>query len=217
TEETNAAVQPGQLLLIDSGGQYLDGTTDITRTVAIGPVDEDAIQPFTLVLKGMIAVTQARFPPGTTGRDLDTMARSALWKAGLDYDHGTGHGVGSFLAVHEGPQRIANRPNAVALEPGMICSNEPGYYKKDAYGIRIENLVVVVPAPEIPGAERSMLAFETLTLAPIDTRLIALEMLRADELAWLNRYHARVCETLAPLVDHETATWLRAVTAPLSS
>lgn len=210
-------LERGNLYLVDSGAQYVDGTTDITRTVVIGEPSSEHRDRFTRVLKGHIALARTVFPRGTSGSQLDALARQALWEVGLDYDHGTGHGVGSFLAVHEGPQRIANRPNAVALEPGMICSNEPGYYKKDAYGIRIENLVVVVPAPEIPGAERSMLAFETLTLAPIDTRLIALEMLRADELAWLNRYHARVCETLAPLVDHETATWLRAVTAPLSS
>ncbi|MEO0459467.1 MAG: aminopeptidase P family protein [Myxococcota bacterium] len=217
SSESERILERDNLYLVDSGAQYVDGTTDITRTVVIGEPSSEHRDRYTRVLKGHIALARAVFPRGTSGSQLDAFARQALWEVGLDYDHGTGHGVGSFLSVHEGPQRIANRPNAIALEPGMICSNEPGYYKKDAYGIRIENLVAVVPAPEITGAERSMLAFETLTLAPIDRRLIALEMLRADELAWLNRYHARVCETLAPLVDHETATWLREVTAPLNS
>ncbi len=170
---------------------------------------------FTRVLKGHIALATARFPAGTNGGQLDTLARRALWDAGLDYDHGTGHGVGSFLGVHEGPQRISKQGAAVALQPGMIVSNEPGYYKEGAYGIRIENLVVVRPAAAPDGAERDMLEFETITLAPIDAALIAPELMSADEIAWLDAYHARVRETLTPLVDGETAAWLAEATRPL--
>ncbi len=207
-------LERNSIYLVDSGAQYLDGTTDITRTVAIGePTDEHRAR-FTRVLKGHIAMARAVFPKGTTGSQIDAFARRALWEVGLDYDHGTGHGVGSYLGVHEGPQRIANRPNTVPLEPGMICSNEPGYYKPDGYGIRIENLVVVQEV-EIEGAERTMYGFETITLAPIDRRLIDPKLLTGGELRWLNAYHARVCETIAPLVDHETAKWLREVTEPI--
>ncbi|MEM6733057.1 MAG: M24 family metallopeptidase, partial [Myxococcota bacterium] len=201
--------------LVDSGAQYLDGTTDITRTVVVGEPSDEHRDRFTRVLKGHIAIARAVFPKGTTGSQLDVLARQALWQIGVDYDHGTGHGVGSYLGVHEGPQRIANKPNEVALEPGMICSNEPGYYKAGGYGIRIENLVVVTPV-EVQDAERTMYGFETITLAPIERRLIEPALLTADELRWLNAYHARVCEAIAPLVDHETAKWLRAVTEPIA-
>jgi Xaa-Pro aminopeptidase len=213
---TNRPLVTGQLYLVDSGAQYLDGTTDITRTVAIGEPSAEMRDRFTRVLKGHIALATARFPRGTTGSQLDALARLALWQAGLDYDHGTGHGVGSYLGVHEGPQRISKLPNRVPLEIGMIVSNEPGYYKTGAYGIRIENLVTVV-AVEIPGAERPMLGFETLTLAPIDRALVEPSLLGADEIAWLDAYHAKVRETLTPLVDAATAAWLAAATRPLAA
>jgi len=209
THKSNRRVQRGELLLVDSGGQYLDGTTDITRTVAIGEPSPDMCDRFTRVLKGHIALSRIRFPAGTTGSALDALARASLWMAGLDYDHGTGHGVGSYLGVHEGPQRIAKAPNSVALRPGMIVSNEPGYYKTGAFGIRIENLQVVTAAKPIPGGDRPMLGFETLTLAPIDRRLIAVEMLSPDERAWLNAYHAQVAAKIAPLVEPEVAAWLK--------
>jgi len=213
---TNRRLEPGQLYLVDSGAQYLDGTTDITRTVAIGNPSAEMRDRFTRVLKGHIALALARFPRGTTGSQLDTLARAALWQAGLDYDHGTGHGVGSYLGVHEGPQRISKLPNKVPLEPGMIVSNEPGYYKTGAYGIRIENLVCVVEV-DVAGAERPMLGFETLTLAPIDRRLIDPALLAAAEIGWLDAYHARVRESLAPLVDPATMQWLAAATRPLAA
>jgi Xaa-Pro aminopeptidase len=201
--------------LVDSGGQYLDGTTDITRTVAIGDPSAEMCDRFTRVLKGHIALASIRFPAGTTGSALDALARASLWMAGLDYDHGTGHGVGSYLGVHEGPQRIAKAPNTVALRPGMIVSNEPGYYKTGAYGIRIENLQVVTAAKPVPGGDRPMLGFETLTLAPIDRRLIAAPLLNAEERAWLDAYHASVATKIAPLVEADVAAWLRSVCAPL--
>ena len=217
TPETEKVLEPGTLFLLDSGAQYLDGTTDITRTVAIGTPNPEMRENFTRVLKGHIALATARFPKGTTGAQLDALARMALWQKGLDYDHGTGHGVGSYLGVHEGPQRISKAPNAQPLLAGMIVSNEPGYYKTGAYGIRIENLVAVQPSPD--GAtgvgEREMLCFETLTLAPIDRNLILRELLDADELAWLNAYHARVREIVGPQVDAETAAWLGQATAPI--
>jgi Xaa-Pro aminopeptidase len=215
THRSNRRTQRGELLLVDSGGQYLDGTTDITRTVAIGEPSAEMCDRFTRVLKGHIALARIRFPTGTTGSALDVLARAALWMAGLDYDHGTGHGVGSYLGVHEGPQRIAKAPNSVALRPGMIVSNEPGYYKTGAFGIRIENLQVVTAAKPIPGGDRPMLGFETLTLAPIDRRLIAVEMLNPDERAWLNAYHAQVATKVAPLVEPEIAAWLKEVCAPI--
>jgi Xaa-Pro aminopeptidase len=205
----------GTLYLVDSGAQYLDGTTDVTRTVAIGAPPAEASDRFTRVLKGHIALATCRFPAGTTGSQLDALARNALWQVGLDFDHGTGHGVGSYLGVHEGPQRISKLPNPQALLPGMIVSNEPGYYKTGDYGIRIENLVVVIPC-DVPGAEREMLCFETLTLAPIDRALIVPALLAPDETAWLDAYHARVREILTPLVDRETAEFLAAATAPLA-
>jgi Xaa-Pro aminopeptidase len=203
------------LYLVDSGAQYLDGTTDVTRTVAIGSADAEQRDRFTRVLKGHIALAMARFPKGTTGSQLDALARHALWQVGLDFDHGTGHGVGSYLSVHEGPHRISKVPNTVALQPGMIVSNEPGYYKTGAYGIRIENLVAVRELEPLPGAERPMLGFETLTLAPIDRALVEPKLLSDDELAWLNAYHARVRDTLTPLVDSGTAAWLKSVTATI--
>jgi len=214
TPESNRRLEPGALYLVDSGGQYADGTTDVTRTVAIGAPTADMRRHFTLVLKGHIALATARFPAGTTGSQIDALARMALWADGLDYDHGTGHGVGSYLSVHEGPQRISKLPNGIALQPGMIVSNEPGYYRTGAYGIRIENLVAVREA-EIAGAERPMLAFETLTLAPIDRALIDRALLTADEAAWVDGYHARVRETIGPLVDPDTAAWLDGATRPL--
>ena len=215
THKTNRRVEPGQLLLVDSGAQYQDGTTDITRTVAIGEPSAEMRDRFTRVLKGHIALARVRFPPGTTGSALDALARQALWMAGLDYDHGTGHGVGSYLGVHEGPQRIAKAPSTVALQPGMILSNEPGYYKPGAFGIRIETLQVVTPAAEIEGGERPMLGFETLTFAPIDRRLIEVALLDPAEHAWVDAYHAAVRDKVAPLVEPEVRAWLEEVTAPL--
>jgi Xaa-Pro aminopeptidase len=206
---------PGTLYLVDSGAQYLDGTTDVTRTVAVGEPDVEMRQRFTLVLKGHIAIATARFPHGTTGSQLDTLARQAMWRAGLDYDHGTGHGVGYYLCVHEGPQRLSKLPSRIPLQPGMIVSNEPGYYKPGAYGIRIENLVAVIAVETPPGGDQSLLGFETLTLAPIDRALIDRELLDRAELAWLDGYHARVREILSPLVDAETRCWLEAATRPL--
>jgi Xaa-Pro aminopeptidase len=215
TGETNAPVTPGELLLIDSGGQYTDGTTDITRTVATGPVTAAQREAFTRVLKGLIAIHRARWPKGLAGRDLDALARIALWQAGRDYDHGTGHGVGAALSVHEGPQRLS-RISEVALEPGMILSNEPGYYRAGEWGIRIENLVHVVPAPALEGADdREMLAFATLTWVPIDRRLIAPALLAPDEREWLDAYHAGVHERLAPHLAGAAAAWLARATAPL--
>ncbi|KMO42468.1 X-Pro aminopeptidase [Methylobacterium variabile] len=213
TRDTDRRVQPGELFLIDSGAQYGDGTTDITRTVAVGTPSPEMRDRFTRVLKGHIAIATAVFPRGTTGAQIDAFARRPLWEAGLDFDHGTGHGVGAFLSVHEGPQRIA-KTGTVALQPGMIVSNEPGYYKARAFGIRIENLVLVEPR-EVAGGERPMLGFETLTLAPIDLALVAPELLTPAEAAWLDAYHARVREALAGLVDPETRAWLIAATRPV--
>jgi Xaa-Pro aminopeptidase len=214
TRKTNRRIAPGELFLIDSGGQYEDGTTDITRTVAVGTPTPDMRQKFTLVLKGHIAIARAVFPDGTSGAQLDTLARQYLWQAGVDFDHGTGHGVGSYLSVHEGPARIS-KLGSVALKRGMILSNEPGYYRTAVYGIRIENLILVTEAAPVLGAEKPLNAFETLTLAPIDTRLIDAALLNADETAWLNAYHARVREALAPLLDAATRAWLITSTAPL--
>src|SRR6202043_3234529 len=213
TRKTNCQIEPGQLFLIDSGAQFQDGTTDVTRTVAVGEPTAEMRDRFTRVLKGHIQLALARFPKGTTGTQPDGFARRALWQEGLDYDRGTGHGVGSYLGVHEGPQRISKAPNTQPLLPGMIVSNEPGYYKTDAYGIRIENLVLVQPADG--SAEREMLGFETLTLAPIDRNLIDASLLDEDEIAWLNAYHTRVRENLTPLVDAETARWLAEATQPV--
>jgi len=213
--ETNRALAVGDLYLVDSGGQYLDGTTDVTRTVAIGPAGAEERERFTLVLKGHVALARALFPRGTSGSQLDALARAPLWAAGLDYDHGTGHGVGSYLSVHEGPQRIAKAGNTIALQPGMIVSNEPGFYRAGAYGIRIESLLHVVERPAPPGAERPPLGFETLTLVPIDRALIDPALLDPAERAWIESYHARVRAEIGPLVDPDTAVWLAGATAPL--
>ncbi|HXC12233.1 MAG TPA: aminopeptidase P family protein [Stellaceae bacterium] len=212
--ETEKHLEPGSLYLLDSGAQYLDGTTDVTRTVAIGEPTAEMRDRFTRVLKGHIALALARFPKGTTGTQLDAFARRGLWQAGLDYDHGTGHGVGSYLGVHEGPQRISKAPSAQPLLPGMIISNEPGYYKTGAYGIRIENLVLVQHA-EANGGEREMMCFETLTLAPIDRNLVEPSLLDDEEINWLDTYHAEVRATLTPLVDPDTGQWLAAATEPI--
>ena len=214
TRKSNRRIAPGDLLLIDSGAQYEDGTTDVTRTIAIGRPTLEMQDRFTRVLRGHIAIARALFPDGATGAQLDTLARQYLWQAGIDFEHGTGHGVGSYLSVHEGPARIS-KLGATPLRRGMILSNEPGYYKTDAFGIRIENLELVVDA-EIPGAEKPVNAFETLTLAPIDRRLVDLSMLSGDELAWLNDYHERVRHTVRVHVDEATKVWLDAATAPLS-
>ncbi|HTZ03898.1 MAG TPA: aminopeptidase family protein P, partial [Xanthobacteraceae bacterium] len=215
TRRSNRQIKPGELFLIDSGGQYEDGTTDITRTIAVGPPGDDMRRSFTLVLKGHIAIARAVFPDGTTGAQLDTLARQFLWRAGLDFDHGTGHGVGSYLSVHEGPARISKLGTA-PLQRGMILSNEPGYYRTGAYGIRIENLVLVAEAAAVAGAEKPLNAFDSLTLAPIDTRLVAPALLTADEAAWLDTYHARVRDALTPLLDAPVRQWLVAATAPLA-
>ena len=215
TKRTDRKLARGSLFLIDSGAQYLDGTTDVTRTVAIGRPTREMRERFTRVLKGHIALARVRFPKGTTGHQLDALARMSLWEAGLDYDHGTGHGVGVYLGVHEGPQRISKALNAVALEPGMIVSNEPGYYKTGGYGIRIENLQIVTPAADIAGGERAMLGFETLTFAPIDRALIVKEFLTKDERAWLNRYHVQVREIIGPQILAAERAWLESATAPV--
>jgi Xaa-Pro aminopeptidase len=215
TSRLNKRTEQGSLLLVDSGAQYLDGTTDITRTVAIGEPSQEMRERFTLVLKGHLALAAIRFPAGTTGSALDALARAPLWMQGLDYDHGTGHGVGSYLGVHEGPQRISKLPNFVALRPGMIVSNEPGYYKEGAYGIRIENLQFVTEAAPIPGGERPMLGFETLTLAPLDRRLVAVDLLTQAERDQLNAYHARVWAEIGPRVDGEVRTWLEGACQPI--
>ncbi|MGA2994955.1 aminopeptidase P family protein [Bradyrhizobium sp.] len=214
TRKSNRRIARGDLLLIDSGAQYEDGTTDVTRTIAIGEPTFEMRDRFTRVLRGHIAIARALFPDGTTGAQLDSLARQFLWQAGVDFEHGTGHGVGSYLSVHEGPARISKLGSA-PLKRGMILSNEPGYYKTDAFGIRIENLELVVAA-EIAGAEKPVNAFETLTLAPIDRRLIDLSMLTAEELSWVNEYHERVRHAVRSHVDDVTKAWLDEATAPLS-
>lgn len=214
TTKTNRKLHEGELYLVDSGGQYQDGTTDITRTIAIGQPDEEMRRCATLVLKGMIAISMLRFPPGTRGSDIDILARQSLWRAGLDYAHGTGHGVGSYLAVHEGPQRIA-KTGTQPLLTGMIISNEPGYYKTGHYGIRLENLIAVSAPEAIDGGEIAMHSFETLTLAPFDRRLIRTDLLEADERRWLDAYHAWVLEEIGPMVDGPVLKWLQEATAPL--
>jgi Xaa-Pro aminopeptidase len=216
TRTSNRTLGKNELFLIDSGAQYEDGTTDITRTVAVGTPTDEMRDRFTRVLKGHIAIATAVFPENTSGAQLDPLARTALWQAGLDFDHGTGHGVGSYLSVHEGPARIS-KLGTVALRRGMILSNEPGYYKTGAYGIRIENLVLVIAAPEPKGAEKPVNAFETLTLAPIDRRLIDSRLLAAKERNWIDSYHARVQEVLSPLLDAATRAWLDAAARPLGN
>ncbi|MGA9412738.1 MAG: aminopeptidase P family protein [Roseobacter sp.] len=216
TEETDSTLEEGQLIVLDSGGQYLDGTTDITRTVAIGAPPQDAAEAFTRVLKGMIAMTRLRWPKGLAGRDLEAIGRLPLWMAGQDFNHGLGHGVGAYLSVHEGPQRLS-RMSTVPLEPGMILSNEPGYYREGAFGIRIENLIVVCTAPDLPGGdpERDMLCWRTLTFVPIDRTLIVTGLLTEEERVWIDTYHAQVLEKIGPRVDTATREWLQAATAPI--
>ena len=213
TEDSNRAVGANELLLVDSGAQYLDGTTDITRTIAIGDPGEEARVQYTRVLQGLIAISRVRFPKGISGRDIDALARFNLWVAGQDFDHGTGHGVGAFLSVHEGPQRIS-RVSEVVLEPGMILSNEPGYYREGAFGIRLENLIVVGVAPPL-GDMRAQLSFETLTFVPFDRRLILVEVLSPGERDWLNAYHAEVLAKLGPRVSAGALDWLSAACAPV--
>ncbi len=219
SEESNLPIKPGAVYLVDSGGQYRDGTTDVTRTMIVGTPTSEMQDRFTRVLKGHIALARAVFPAGTRGVQLDSLARQYLWAAGLDYNHGTGHGVGSFLSVHEGPQRIAaawsSQPgNDEPLQAGMILSNEPGYYKAGEYGIRIENLVLVEPR-DVPGAEKPLLGFRELTLAPIDRNLIDASLLDAGERAWLNAYHARVNAEIGPQLDPAGQAWLAAATAAI--
>ncbi len=221
SEKTNRKLESGSLYLIDSGGQYVDGTTDITRTVVIGEPTDEMRDRFTRVLKGHIAIATALFPKGTRGSQLDSFARRSLWEAGLDYAHGTGHGVGSFLSVHEGPQRISPVGSVQSggdepLQEGMILSNEPGYYKTGEFGIRIENLVLVVKR-EIAGAEKEVLGFETLTFAPIDRRLVQVQMLDPEELVWLNCYHAHVLAKIGPTLSGSDLDWLRKACAPIEA
>lgn len=211
---TNRPLREGELFLLDSGAQYQDGTTDITRTVAVGRPSDEMRQRFTLVLKGMISISMLHFPVGTRGCDIDAFARIALWQRGLDFAHGTGHGVGSYLAVHEGPQRIA-KTGVEKLREGMILSNEPGYYKEGHYGIRIENLILVTAAESIKGGDLPVHGFETLTLAPIDRRLVDADLLSPAELEWLNAYHNRVLAEIGPMVDGATLKWLETATAPI--
>ncbi len=208
SKATVRKLERGSLFLVDSGGQYDDGTTDITRTVPIGEATQEMKECFTSVLKGHIALSIVRFPKGTTGSNLDVLARMALWVKGLDYDHGTGHGVGVFLGVHEGPQRISKAPNNVALLPGMIVSNEPGYYKDGEFGIRIENLQYVTEATDIPGGERPMHGFEYVTLAPLHPDLIVTDVLSQDEIQWVNDYHARVLKEIGPFLEDDVKDWL---------
>lgn len=210
--ETNQTLERNSLYLVDSGGQYNDGTTDITRTVPIGEATDEMRMRFTQVLKGHIAIAQLHFPAGTSGAQLDAFARKPLWDAGLDYDHGTGHGVGSFLGVHEGPQRIAKAGSGQPLKPGMILSNEPGFYKTGEFGIRIENLIVVTPPAPVPGGEREMMTFETITLAPINLDLVDVSLLTDSERNWLNAYHERVRETLTGLLPADLKSWLENAT-----
>jgi Xaa-Pro aminopeptidase len=213
TRKTNRRIRPGELLLIDSGAQFQDGTTDVTRTIAVGDPTPEMRDRFTRVLRGHLAIARAVFPDGATGAQIDAFARQYLWQAGLDFEHGTGHGVGSYLSVHEGPARIS-KLGTTPLKRGMILSNEPGYYKTSEYGIRIENLELVVPK-EIAGAEKPMNGFQALTLAPIDRRLIDVRLMTDDEIAWLDAYHMRVRTTLRGALDDATRGWLDAATRPL--
>ena len=212
TEKSNQPLKNNGLYLVDSGAQYLDGTTDVTRTIAIGTPTDEMRDRFTRVLSGHIALATVVFPEGTTGSQLDALARAPLWKAGLDYDHGTGHGVGHYLGVHEGPHRISKSPSRVSLKPGMIVSNEPGYYKHGAYGIRIENLLVVINIDNQVRTNKKMLGFETLTVAPIDLSLVERALLSSDEAAWLNSYHSRVFDTHNRNLDHINHEWLKHAT-----
>jgi Xaa-Pro aminopeptidase len=214
SEKSNRVLRPGDLYLVDSGGQYLDGTTDVTRTIAIGEPGAHEREMFTRVLKGHIALAQARFPENTTGHQLDVLARGGLWQAGRDFKHGTGHGVGSYLGVHEGPQSISPVHNGTALKPGMIVSDEPGYYEEGKFGIRIENLVAVLPVEDGAG-DTPFFRFETLTLAPIDRRLIEPVLLDDRERAWLDGYHARVRNEIGPHLSGEDLAWLEQATQPI--
>ncbi len=215
TTASNLPINSGELFLIDSGAQYLDGTTDITRTIAVGAITPEMKDCFTRVLKGHIAIARARFPKGTTGSHLDVLARLPLWEVGLDFDHGTGHGVGVYLSVHEGPQRIS-KASRVELKPGMIISNEPGYYQAGAFGIRLENLIVVTEAETIAGGDRPMMGFETISFAPFDVRAVEVALLNVDERAWLNAYHAEVFEKISPLLsDTAELAWLTKATKPI--
>jgi len=211
---TSRKLGDGELFLLDSGAQYQDGTTDITRTVPIGRPTQEMRERYTLVLKGLIGISTLRFPAGTRGSEIDAIARMALWRHGLDFAHGTGHGVGSYLAVHEGPQRIARTGTEKLLE-GMMVSNEPGYYKEGYYGIRLENLILVTPADPVEGGDIAMHGFETLTLAPFDARLIETDLLTRDELRWLDAYHARVLAEIGPMLGGEALAWLEKACAPL--
>ena len=212
TTSSNRKINKNEIYLIDSGGQYPDGTTDVTRTMIVGTPTAEMKDRFTRVLKGHIALATVKFPEGTTGAALDAFARKPLWDAGLDYDHGTGHGVGSYLSVHEGPQNISKRPIQQPLKSGMICSNEPGFYKAGEYGIRIENLIVVTEGKDVKGGERKMMEFETITWAPIDLNLVEPLLLTGEERDWLNAYHAKTREKLSKLVDDETRSWLEKAT-----
>jgi Xaa-Pro aminopeptidase len=216
TTDTDAPLRAGDLLLVDSGGQYLDGTTDITRTIPVGPPPDGAPDAYTRVLQGLIAVSRARFPKGVTGGHLDSLARYPLWLAGQDYDHGTGHGVGVYLSVHEGPQRLS-RTSDVPLEPGMILSNEPGYYREGHWGIRSENLILVEEAAPVPDGDphRAWLGFRTLTWVPFDRRLILSDRLTPDERGWIDAYHAGTLDRIGPRVEGEALDWLKAACAPL--
>ncbi len=216
SEMTNRPLKDGELYLVDSGAQYQDGTTDITRTIAIGQPTGPMRRHYTLVLRAHIGLATAHFPEGTRGVDLDPLARAPLWQAGLDFAHGTGHGVGSFLSVHEGPQGISKRA-MVPLKPGMIISNEPGYYREGAYGIRIENLILVTEPEDITGGEQPMMHFETLTLAPFDKNLIDTDLLTKKELKWLNQYHRTVWRTLSPELKGPAKSWLKQATATIKS
>ena len=209
---TPALMTNNSIYLVDSGAQYLDGTTDVTRTIAIGQVSDEQKKMVTLVLKGHIALDQARFPRGTTGQQLDGFARQYLWQHGFDYDHGTGHGVGHFLSVHEGPQRIAKNSNDVALLPGMVLSNEPGYYRANEFGIRLENLVYVRPCEALAGIEREIFEFDALTMIPMDSRLIEKSLLTDAEITWFNDYHQLVWTTLSPLMQGDELSWLKHAT-----
>ncbi|MEJ2000645.1 MAG: aminopeptidase P family protein [Maritimibacter sp.] len=216
THESNRTLSPGDLIVLDSGGQYADGTTDITRTLLLGEPGAEERAAYTRVLQGMIAISRARFPKGLAGRDLDALARMPLWLAHQDFNHGTGHGVGAYLSVHEGPQRIS-RVSHVPLEPGMILSNEPGYYRDGAFGIRIENLITVqeAPCPDGGDSDREMLQFETLTFVPLERRLIVVEMLSREERAWIDAYHSEVVEKISPRLSASARSWLEAACAPL--
>lgn len=216
TQDSNRTVNPGELLLVDSGGQYADGTTDITRTISVGKPAAEHRTCYTRVLRGMIAISRLRFPSGLSGQHIDALARVPLWEAGLDYDHGTGHGVGSYLSVHEGPQGISRRATTPFV-PGMILSNEPGYYREGAFGIRIENLILLIKAPPLDGADqRDMLAFETLTFVPFDRRLIDTSLLTRDETDWIDRYHHTTLTRLAPHLHGAPLDWLQQACAPLT-